>query len=176
MPPTCRSDFSEESRLSGKINEAALCRSAVTLLIPIPLSLLLVALSGCQSGNYNHYIAPEVTGRVLSAGTHQPIANVRVIRTGENNNLEPFGPPKGGMLLIQPAPVMTDADGRFLLESKSVFALFRNAGWWTAPVTCQHTGYETFSTNYTASNVISNTAAGAPVVDAGDILLKPSAR
>jgi hypothetical protein len=175
-PPTCRSGFSEESRISREINEAALCRAAATLPRLITSSLLLVALSGCQSGNYNHYTAPEVTGRVLSADTHQPIANVRVFRSGENNNFEPFGPPKGGTLIIQPAPVMTDADGRFLLESKSVFALFRNAGWWTAPVTCQHAGYETFSTNYTASNVISNTPTGAPVVDAGDILLQPAPR
>ena len=90
---------------------------------------------------------------MLAADTHQPIANARVIRTVGNNNADTFGPPKGATLMIQPVPVMTDADGRFVLESKSVFALFRNAGWWTAPVTYQHAGYETFSTNYTASNV-----------------------
>ena len=113
---------------------------------------------------------------MLSADTHQPIVNARVIRTGGNNNADPFGPPKGATLMIQPVPVMTDADGRFLLESKSVFALFRNAGWWTAPVTYQHAGYETYSTNYTANNVTTNTPAGAPVVDAGDILLRPVPR
>jgi hypothetical protein len=158
--PVCRSGFSTESRLSKAIIS----------------SLLLVALCGCQSGDYNHYTAPEVTGRVLAADTHQPIANARVIRTAGNNNVDPIGPPKGATLMIQPVPVMTDADGRFLLESKSVFALFRNAGWWTAPVTYQHAGYETFSTNYTASNVVTNTPAGAPVVDAGDILLQPVPR
>jgi hypothetical protein len=142
----------------------------------IAFPVLLVVLCGCQSGDYNHYTAPEVTGRVLSADTHQPIANVHIIRTGGNNNADPFGPPKGATLMIQPVPVMTDADGRFLLESKSVFALFRNAGWWTAPVTYQHAGYETYSTNYTANNVTTNTPAGAPVVDAGDILLRPVPR
>jgi hypothetical protein len=158
--PTRRSGFSAESRISREIT----------------LSLLLVALCGCQSGDYNHYTAPEVTGRVLAADTHQPIANARVIRTGGNNNADPIGPPKGATLMIQPVPVMTDADGRFLLESKSVFALFRNAGWWTAPVTYQHAGYQTFSTNYTASNVTTNIPAGVPVVDAGDILLRPMTR
>ena len=143
---TCRSGFSAESRISRETT----------------LSLLLVALCGCQSGDYNHYTAPEVTGRVLAADTHQPIANARVIRAVGNNNADPFSPPKGATLLMQPVPVMTDAHGRFLLESKSVFALFRNAGWWTAPVTYQHAGYETFSTNYTASNVTTNTHPQAP--------------
>jgi hypothetical protein len=142
-------------------------------LIQYFILLLLMAVAGCQSGDYNHYTAPEVTGRVLAADTHQPLANVHVLRGGANNNFEPFGPPKGGQLLIQPAVVLTDAAGRFVLESKSVFALFRRAGWWSAPVTYQLTGYESFSTNYTASNVISNTAAGPPVVAAGDVLLQP---
>lgn len=174
--PACRSGFSAEKRISRKINEAILCRAPATRLRLIILSLLLVILCGCRSGDYNHYTAPEVTGRVLAADTHQPIANARVIRSGGNNNADPFGSTKGATLLMQPVPVMTDADGRFMLESKSVFALFRNPGWWTAPVSYQHSGYETFSTNYTASNVLSNTPAGAPVVDAGDILLRPVSR
>jgi hypothetical protein len=142
----------------------------------ILLPFLLAALAGCQSGDYNHYTAPEVTGRVLAADTHQPIANVWVRRPGSSDNFEPFGPPKGGQLLIQPAPVFTDADGRFVLESKSVFALFRSAGWWSAPVIYQRAGYETFLTNYTAANLVSNTFAGPPVVDAGDVLLTPGAK
>ena len=136
-------------------------------------ALLIAAVAGCQSGDYNHYTAPEVTGRVLAADTHQPLANVRVLRADPGSHFEPFGPPKGGQLLIQPAVVRTDADGRFVLESRSVFALFRNAGWWSAPVTYQRNGYETFSTNYTASNVISNAPASPPVVDAGEVLLQP---
>jgi hypothetical protein len=137
------------------------------------LLLVLMVLAGCQSGDYNHYTSPEVTGRVLAADTHEPIANVRVHRSGVNNNFEPFGPPKGGELLIRPAPALTDADGRFVLDSKSVFALFRNPGWWTVPVTFQHSGYQTFQTNYTASSVVTNTSVGPPIVDAGDVLLQP---
>ncbi len=159
-----------------EINEATVFRAPATPLRFIILSFLLVVLCGCRSGDYNHYTAPEVTGRVLAADTHQPIANARVIRTVGNNNADSFSPPKGATLLMQPVPVMTDVDGRFVLESKSVFALFRNAGWWTAPVSYQHSGYKTFSTNYTASNVLTNTPAGAPVVNAGDILLRPVTR
>jgi hypothetical protein len=147
--------------------------------LPIPkvvlIPFLLLVLAGCQSDGVVHYTAPEITGRVLAADTHQPLANVRISRT-EAQAFEPFGPPKGGQQIIEAAPVLTDADGRFLLESKSVFAPFRSAGWWSAPVTFQHSGYETFSTNYTSSNVVSNTPAGAPVIVTGDVLLEPAAR
>jgi hypothetical protein len=142
----------------------------------IPFSLLLVALAGCQSREVVHYTSPEIRGRVLDAGTHQPIANVHVWRAVANNNFETFDPPKGGQLLIQSAPGLTDAGGRFVLESKSVFALFWSPGWWGVPVTYQHSGYQLFQTNYTAANVISNTSDGPPVVDAGDVLLKPAVR
>ena len=142
----------------------------------ITLLLSLVALAGCQSGGAVHYTAPEVTGRVLAADTHQPLANVHVLRGEPGGNFEPFGPPKGGQQIIQPAPVLTDAEGRFLLESKSVFALFRDAGWWSTPVTYQLAGFESFSTNYTAANVTRHTSTGAPVVDAGDVLLQPAAQ
>jgi hypothetical protein len=140
------------------------------------LSLLLVVLSGCQSEKFTHYTSPEVTGRVLAADTHQPIANATVQCAGSGQNFEPFGSPKGGQLLMQTGDARTDADGKFVLDGKSVFALFRQPGWWTALVTFSHSGYESFSTNYTGSNVTSHSGAGMPVVDAGDILLQPVAR
>ena len=139
-----------------------------------PLPLLLAFLVGCESHQFNHYTAPEVKGRVLAADTHQPLANVHVVRGNAGSNFEPFGPPKGGQLLIQPAPVLTDADGRFVLPSRSVFAVFRAAGWSSAPVTFQHSGFEIFFTNYTSGNVLSNTTSGPPVVNAGDVLLAPT--
>ena len=142
----------------------------------IALLFSLVALASCKSGGVVHYTAPEVTGRVLAADTHQPLAGVHILRGDPGDNFEPFGPPKGGQQIIQPTQVMTGADGRFLLESKSVFAVFRSAGWWSAPVTYQHAGYESFFTNYTSASVTRHTAAGAPVVDAGDVLLKPETR
>jgi hypothetical protein len=139
-------------------------------------SLLLLVVAGCQSGGVTHYISPEVTGRVLAADTHQPLSNATVQRDGAGQGFEPFGPPKGGQLLIESSGVRTDADGRFVLQSKSVFALFRSPGWWSVTVAYSHSGYETFSTNYTGDNVTTNSAAGAPVVDAGDVLLHPPAK
>jgi len=43
-------------------------------------------------------------------------------------------------------------------------------------VAYSHSGYATFQTNYTDINVTTNTASGAPVVNAGDVQLQPLAR
>jgi hypothetical protein len=142
----------------------------------ITFLFLLVALAGCQTGGVTYYVSPEVTGRVLAADTHQPLANVTVQRVGSGQNFEPPGPPKGGQVLMKPNGAETDADGRFVLDSKSVFALFRQPGWWSVPVAFSHSGYESFQTNYTVANVTSHSAQGAPVVNAGDILLQPVAK
>lgn len=142
----------------------------------ILISLVSFVLAGCQSGGPTHYTAPEVTGRVLAADTHQPLANVRVQCGGPGQSFGPFGPPKGGQLLIEKAVVRTDADGRFVSPAKTVFALFRQPGWWSVPVAFSRSGYETFQTNYTGSNVTSHSSGGVPVVDAGDIFLKPAAK
>ena len=142
----------------------------------ITLLLLLAGVAGCQSGGVTHYVSPEVTGRVLAADTHQPLANVRVQRAGSGQNFEPFSPPKGGQLLNLLGTVRTDADGRFVLDSKSVFALFRQPGWWSVPVTFSHSGYESFQTNYTGANVTGHSTEGAPVVSAGEILLQPTSK
>jgi hypothetical protein len=139
----------------------------------VTLPLLLAALTGCESGKFIHYISPEVTGRVLAADTREPLANASVRRGGANQSFGAFGPPKGGQLLMQPSPARTDADGRFVLDSKSVLAPFRQAGWSSVPVIFSHSGYETFRTNYTSANVASNADADVPVVDAGDVLLQP---
>jgi hypothetical protein len=142
----------------------------------IPIAVLLAVLAGCQSRQVVHYTSPEIFGRVLDAHTHQPIANVHVRRVVSQSGFPTFDAPKGGQLLIQPPPVLTDAGGQFELASQSVFALFWSPGWWGVPVTFEHYGYETLQTNYTAVDVVSNTAAGPPVVNAGDVLLQPAAR
>jgi hypothetical protein len=78
------------------------------------LSLLLVVLSGCQSGKFTHYTSPEVTGRVLAADTRQPLADATVQRAESGQNFEPFGAPKDGQLLMQTGDAQTDLFQRFL--------------------------------------------------------------
>ena len=140
--------------------------------------LLLVVASGCQSGKLTHYTSPQVTGRVLAADTHQPLAHAEVQRVEPETfaSYWSFGSPKGGTLLMQPVGARTDAGGRFVLNSESVIAMFRQPGWVSVPVIFSHAGYESFQTNYTGTNVTSHTDAGAPVVNVGDILLQPAAK
>jgi hypothetical protein len=173
-----RSNFSEESRISKKLKGVALSRVIATLPRLGILLFLLVALASCQSRNVIHYTSPEVTGRVLAADTHEPLAGASVQRVAPETfgSYWSFGSPKGGTLLMEPIGARTDAGGRFTLNSKSVFTIFRSPGWYSVPLVFSHPGYEPFQTNYTAANVVSNTTAGAPVVDAGDVLLKPAAR
>src|SRR6185369_13386032 len=142
-----------------------------------PLPLLLAVVAGCSSGKLTHYSSPQVTGRVLAADTHQPLAHAEVKRVGPEtmSSYWSFGSPKGGTILMQPVGARTDGDGRFVLNSESVIAMFRQPGWVTVPVVYSHAGYESFQTNYTGTNVTSHTAAGAPVVDVGDVLLQPVA-
>jgi hypothetical protein len=140
------------------------------------LSLLLAVVSGCQSGRLTHYTSPEVTGRVLAADTHQPLAHADVQRVEPETFAEywSFGSPKGGTILMEPVGARTDADGRFVLNSKSVVALFLQPGWSAVSVNYSHAGYESFQTNYSGTNITSQTAAGVPVVDVGDVLLQPA--
>jgi hypothetical protein len=139
------------------------------------LSLLLIALTGCKSEKLTHYTSPEVTGRVLAADTHQPLAHAEVQRIAPETfaSYWSFGSPKGGTTLMQPIGARTDAEGRFRLNSKSVFALFMKPGWSSVSVNYSHAGYESFQTNYTGTNITSHTDAGVPVVDVGDVLLQP---
>jgi hypothetical protein len=136
---------------------------------------LLTFLAGCQSVEFTRNISPQISGRVLAADTHQPLAGVNVARITPEN-AEAFGPPKGGQLLTQAGGVQTDADGRFVLEGESVFALFRQSGWWSVPVSFSRSGYQPEQRNFTGTNVISDSISGAPVINAGDILLQPLGR
>ena len=142
----------------------------------IALTLPLAALAGCQSGSLTHYVSPQVTGRVLAADTREPLAKVDVRRTGSNQNVAPLGPVKGGQLMMRSSGTRTDNEGRFVLDSKSVIAIFQQPGWSSVPLTFSRSGYHSLQTNYTSLDVTSHTSAGAPVVDIGDALLQPVGR
>jgi hypothetical protein len=135
--------------------------------------LLMICLTGCQSDRFTHYVSPQISGRVLAADTRQPLANVQVQRAG-SQKVEPIGPPKGGAVLMQRSGVQTDAEGRFVLSAESVLTVFTQPGLRPVPVIFSCSGYESWQTNYTGAGVITNSAAGVPEVNAGDVLLQPA--
>ncbi len=140
----------------------------------LALLLLAVALAGCQSGRFSYYVSPRVSGQVLAADTHQPLAGatvrrvVPVMSSGEDTS------PKGAQLLMQPGGQRTDAGGRFVLEAERVVAVFHRGGWHSVTVSFERSGYESLQTNYTSASFKERSPEGVPLVNAGDILLKPN--
>ncbi len=141
----------------------------------IVLAFILMLLAGCESGEFSHCVSPQISGRVLAADTHQPLAGANVARVTPPR-AETFGPPKGGQVLMEKSGVRTDADGRFVLDGERVIAFFRQPGWWSTPVNFSCAGYQPFQKNYSATNVTSHSSSDMPMIDAGDVLLKPLAK
>ncbi len=138
------------------------------------LLLLWVAVAGCKSVRLGPYTSPRVTGRVLAAGSGQPLARVEVRRGARPRNNGLAGLPKGGELLIQKSGTRTDASGRFSLPSERALTLFRPSGWNFVQLSFQCAGYEPYATNYSSMSAFTNAPHGEPLLNAGDILLRPS--
>ena len=77
---------------------------------------------------------------------------------------------------MRPAGVRTSADGRFVLEGERDITLFQHAGWWSVTLSFTADGYTFFQTNYTSASPNAQSLEGEPLVDAGDILLKPKSQ
>jgi hypothetical protein len=129
--------------------------------------------AGCQSYNPSSYISPRVTGRVLTAGTRQPIANVKVKRVNpmasQNDNFST----RGGQRMESNPGTRTDAQGKFVLDAERDLTFLQQQVWYSVMVSFEHEGYQTLRTNFTVSNIVSNAPNGTPVVNAGDIFLRP---
>lgn len=137
------------------------------------LLLLAIALTGCQSGGFSYYSSPRVAGQVIAADTRQPLPGTTVKRVGSYPGDGEDTVPKGSQLLMRPAGVRTDADGRFVLDAVRVATLFHRGGWHSVTVSFERAGYESFQTNYTSANVKASSPEGVPLVNAGDIVLQP---
>lgn len=138
----------------------------------VGLLFVTIVLTGCRSGKFGSYVSPRVTGRVLDQKTHEPLADVKVVRITGGQTQTPPDQLKGAEALKQPLTVRTGVDGEFVLKSEKVLALFRHPSWYSVTVAFQRAGYGSWQTNYTIHDVSGHTAEGAPVVDAGSILLR----
>jgi len=135
--------------------------------------ICLMVLTGCQSGGLSSYSSPRVTGRVLAAGTQQPLPGVTVRRVVRYATAGESTPPKGGQILTRPPGVRTDVAGRFVVDEVSVFAPFRRSGWHAVTLSFECPGYRNLETNFVATVFKARSPDGVPLVNAGDVLLKP---
>jgi hypothetical protein len=133
------------------------------------LGCALFTVTGCKSAS--HYISPRVEGRVLDARSRQPVENVVVKRLSDNEQGDE--PAKGGQALLPTDSVRTGPDGAFDLRSLKAVAFFRGLSWLSVSLSFEHPAYQTVKKTYTFSNATSS-AAGEPLVQAGDILLEPN--
>ena len=128
---------------------------------------------GCKSVLVSNYISPCVTGRVLNADTRQPIAGVQVRRLNPTAQPAYDDATKGGQRFDTAGGVRTDQRGSFVLQAERDLTLLEQQVWFSVTVSFQHESYLTLRTNFSAINVTTNAPGGAPVVNAGEILLHP---
>lgn len=146
-------------------------RQLIAIARTLAVIIFAIGMAGCKSSSPSQYISPRITGRVLDAKTQQPIAGVKVRRlTPEDPNVAQVI--KGGERLDQSPAVRTGSDGSFVLVSEKNLALFQRLGWYSVSLAFTHPNYESLTTEFTLVNA-TNTPAGEPLVQAGDIRLQP---
>ena len=70
--------------------------------------------------------------------------------------------------------IQTDVNGCFSLGSERVLTFYRFVGWNSVRLFVERTGYVRLQTNYSGASLqVTNTPSGEPLVDTGDILLRP---
>ena len=126
-------------------------------------------LVGCGATSPSQYVSPRVTGRVLDMETGQPLKDVRVQRL-TSDNLQTSTPAKGGHVMEAGPGVRTAADGKFMVKSIRFFGPFGSPGWYSVTLAFERNGYQSLVRSFTVAHS-TNTVAGEPRVEAGDVLL-----
>jgi hypothetical protein len=131
----------------------------------IALALVLaVAGAGCHSAS--QYISPRIVGRVVDETTREPVPDVQVRRLSDLP--ESDEPTKGGRQLNAAVPVVTGADGSFVMEPEKALAFARQLRWYTVTLSFERPGYQYLKRTYARTDA-TNSPAGEPLVRAGDI-------
>jgi hypothetical protein len=73
---------------------------------------------------------------------------------------------------VQVPAVLTDVDGGFALESERALTFLWQVRWYSVTLSFTHPGYEPLARTFSITSS-TNTPAGEPLVEAGDVLLKP---
>ena len=129
-------------------------------------------LHACSTSSPSHYISPRVTGRVIDAKSGQPIENVDVRRTSNDERTQSLESPKGGEKIAKNSSVSTARDGSFVIASERDLAFFRAAGWYSITLSFEHPDYYKTIKSYIPKNS-TNTASGEPWIQAGAISMDP---
>ena len=127
---------------------------------------------GCRTGPLGPYVSPRVQGQVLAANNHQPLSRVRVSRGSARSRGRGDSRLKGGELLMQKRPALTDGNGTFNLPGERVLSVFRGSGWSTVSLTFDRAGFHHFQTNFPLT-LLTNTPEGEPVLNVGVVTLQP---
>ena len=138
------------------------------------LGFVLAGFTACHSITFGPYTSPRISGWVLNAETHKPLAGVKVNRDKRPRSNESLNPPKQGELLLDKPAVVTDGAGQFTFQSERALTIFRPSGWNFVELTFERSGYERYQTNYSILTAGTNTASGEPLLETGDILMQPT--
>jgi hypothetical protein len=82
-------------------------------------------------------------------------------------------PAKGGPLLMESRGARTDAEGRFFLDGERAITIIKRGSWRSATLKFTHAGFHEYQTNYIAAGSAEEPPGGAPLVNAGEIILQP---
>ncbi len=142
--------------------------------LTLGVGVALCAALGCKSRSPTHYDSPRVTGRVLDARTHQPVANVRIEWVRPYDGAGSMEQIKGGQILTRLQPIRSHADGSFELAAQKSLSLWSQFAWFSVKISFAYSGYDQFTTNYTPADAII-LPSGESVIHTGDVLLEPKA-
>jgi hypothetical protein len=139
-------------------------------------ALLAAALAGggCQSWTPSPYISPRVEGRVVDADSQRPLARVKIKRVWERSSYDTGEARKGAQTLERSTAILTDPEGRFVVDSERDLVLLRRTTWFTITLAFERDGYERLTVTYSTANVSTNSPGTEPVVEAGDVRLHPA--
>jgi hypothetical protein len=164
LPPRAQMLPHDSSSLSPRCRANRIARHLSSRLATI----VVLAWTGCHSPS--QYTSPRVTGRVLNEQTQQPIQAVQVRRSADKPTSHEA--PKGAQLLVQAPSVLTEANGSFALKSERALAFLWHIRWYSVTVSFTHPGYEALTRTFSLANS-TNSPTGEPLVEAGDVLLRP---